>query len=255
MTMTPAAPLPLLAAQGVQMIAADQVQAPLGPRVVFFLLCALVLGGAIVTITRRNLIGAVMSMVATFFGIAGLYAMLFAHFLAAIQVLVYAGGIMVLFVFVIMVLNREDAEPWSLRQPLTKALGVGALVYLLVRLCQLLWAAGPHESGPGGYLLFKTEPPPAGFGTVGGIGDLFFTDYLFPFEAISILLVIAIIGAVVLARTTAAKVTSPYELPEGEIDQRQPQHAAQDEMVGLSHHHVLSTAGHDDGHGGHGGGH
>jgi NADH:ubiquinone oxidoreductase subunit 6 (subunit J) len=104
------------------------------PAWAFWILSALVVVGAISTIAQRNLISAVMSLVATFFGLAGLYATLSAHFLAAIQVLVYAGAIMVLFVFVIMVLNRDEAERVSDRGLLDKAVGAGALVYLAVRL-------------------------------------------------------------------------------------------------------------------------
>lgn len=196
----------------------------LGPQIAFFALALLTLGGAIVTITRRNMISAVMAMVATFFGIAGLYALLSAHFLAVLQILVYAGGIMVLFVFVVMVLNREDADPWALRSPVTKALGVGALVYLVVRMGQLIITSNLRVNG--------AAPPPS-FGTAADVGERFFTDFLFPFEAVSVLLIIAVIGAVVLARTTVAKATSLYELPEGETDQRQPQHAAEDEVVGV----------------------
>lgn len=209
----------------------------IGPQIAFFALALLTLGGAVVTITRRNMISAVMAMVATFFGIAGIYALLSAHFLAVIQILVYAGGIMVLFVFVVMVLNREDADPWALRAPVTKALGVGALVYLVVRLGQLIVTSN---------LRVMVGPPPADFGTTADVGTRFFTDFLFPFEAVSILLIIAVIGAVVLARTNAAKVTSMYELPEGEIDMRQPQHAAADEVVGTRVLHSAAPDGHDD---------
>jgi NADH-quinone oxidoreductase subunit J len=169
------------------------------------MLSLLTVGGALVTITRRNLIGAVMSLVATFFALAGIYALLSAHFLAAIQVLVYAGAIMVLFVFVIMVLNREEEDPWSLRSPFAKALGAGALAYLLVRLGEVMLGGQPAPMVRGGV-------PPADFGTVAGLGEYFFTRFLFPFEAVSILLVIAVIGAVVLARTTA-KPTSVHDLP------------------------------------------
>lgn len=233
--------------------AATDVEAPLGPQVVFWVLSALTVIGAILTITRRNLIAAVMSLVATFFGIAGLYALLSAHFLAAIQVLVYAGGIMVLFVFVIMVLNREEAEPWALRNVVGFALGSAAVVYLAVRMGQLLWEAGPTSADLAVRIPLREGAPPADFGTVAKIGDYFFTEFLFPFEAISILLVVAVIGAVVLARTTAAKATSMYDLPEGEIDLRQPQHAAGDEMIGVIVHHGHGP-GAGDGHG-HGGGH
>jgi NADH-quinone oxidoreductase subunit J len=234
------------------LLSAAAVEAPLGPQVVFWILAALTVGGALVTITRRNLISAVMALVATFFGIAGLYALLSAHFLAAIQVLVYAGGIMVLFIFVIMVLNREEAEPWALRNIVGFALGAAAVVYLAVRMGQLLWEAGPLGTEVALRIPLREGAPPQDFGTVAKIGDYFFTEFLFPFEAISILLVIAVIGAVVLARTTVAKATSMYELPEGEIDIRQPQHAASDEMVGVIIHH-----GHTHGNGpsGDGGGH
>jgi NADH-quinone oxidoreductase subunit J len=176
------------------------------PAWAFWLFALLTVTGALVTITRRNLIGAVMSLVATFFGLAGIYALLSAHFLAAIQVLVYAGAIMVLFIFVVMVLNREEEDPWALRNRVGKAVGIGALVYLLVRLGEIIAGTTP---GPVG----RSGPPPADFGTVAGIGDYFFTKFLFPFEAISILLVIAVIGAVVLARTVA-KPTSSHDLPE-----------------------------------------
>ena len=232
------------------LLAAADVAAPLGPQIVFWVLAALTVGGALVTVTRRNLISAVMALVATFFGIAGLYALLSAHFLAAIQVLVYAGGIMVLFVFVIMVLNREEAEPWALRNIVGFALGAASVVYLSVRMGQLLWEAGPTGTDLG--LRYQVVPgaPPADFGTVARMGDYFFTEFLFPFEAISILLVIAVIGAVVLARTTVAKATTMYELPEGEIDLRQPQHTASDEMVG-----VVVHRGHSHGPSSDGGGH
>lgn len=175
------------------------------PAWAFWILSALVVIGAISTIAQRNLISAVMSLVATFFGLAGLYATLSAHFLAAIQVLVYAGAIMVLFVFVIMVLNRDEVERVSDRGLLDKAVGAGALVYLAVRLGEVI--ASPV--GP----VSRMSKPPADFGTVAKIGEYFFTEFLFPFEAISILLIIAVIGAVVVARTVVSRPTTGYEVP------------------------------------------
>ena len=190
----------------VQAVAASSLS-PTGwtPAWAFWILSALVVVGAISTIAQRNLISAVMSLVATFFGLAGLYATLSAHFLAAIQVLVYAGAIMVLFVFVIMVLNRDEAERVSDRGLLDKAVGAGALVYLAVRLGEVI--ASPV--GP----MSRMSKPPADFGTVSKIGEYFFTEFLFPFEAISILLIIAVIGAVVVARTVVSRTTTGYELP------------------------------------------
>src|SRR5258707_1246857 len=86
-------------------------------------------GGVLVLATppRRSAVAAVMALVLTFFGLAALYTLLSAHFLAAIQVLVYAGAIMTLFVFVVMVLNREEQEPWALRGVVTKAIGAAVV--------------------------------------------------------------------------------------------------------------------------------
>jgi NADH-quinone oxidoreductase subunit J len=166
-------------------------------QVVFWLLAALVTFFAIFTITRRNPVTAVMSLVATFFCLAGIYASLSAHFLAAIQVLVYAGAIMVLFIFVIMILNREEVAPFSLR-PL-RVLGVLAGVYLTVKFIDVV-AVGLPEAAPG--------VPADGFGTVAAIGDVLFHDFLYPFEAISVLLLVAIVGGVVVSRSHQKEVAA-----------------------------------------------
>src|SRR4051794_19973594 len=112
----------------------DPTQTPMtasvGAQVVFWLLAALTVFFALFTVTRRNPVTAVMSLVATFFCLAGIYATLDAHFLAILQVLVYAGAIMVLFIFVVMILNREEVSPVSLR--LMKFVALAGGVYLLV---------------------------------------------------------------------------------------------------------------------------
>jgi NADH-quinone oxidoreductase subunit J len=133
-----------------------------------------------------------MSLVGSFLGLAALYAMLYAHFVAVIQVLVYAGAIMVLFVFVVMILNKEEEEPWALRGVFGKGLAGLALLYLVIRLIQVLVkvpAAYPEAA----------EALPATFGTTRGMADLLFSTYLFPFEAVSLVLLIAVVGALVLA--------------------------------------------------------
>ena len=161
-----------------------------GPVVWWWILAAFTVLGAFMTVTRRNNIAAVMSLVATFFGLAAMYAMLSAQFLAALQVLVYAGAIMTLFVFVVMVLNRDEAEPWAWSGVVTKVVGVFALVYLVTTVGYHLFALAPAHP----------EAPPADFGTVAQIGEILFTDYLFVFEAVSVLLIIAVVAAVVVAR-------------------------------------------------------
>jgi NADH-quinone oxidoreductase subunit J len=165
-----------------------------GPIIWWWILAALTVGGAISTVTRRNNIAAVMSLVGTFFGLAAMYAMLSAHFLAVLQVLVYAGAIMTLFVFVIMVLNRDEAEPWAWSGIFTKIIGVFALVYLITKVGYHLYAVVPMHP----------EAPPLEFGTVAQVGEVLFTDYLFVFEAVSVLLLIAVVAAVVVARQRGA---------------------------------------------------
>jgi NADH-quinone oxidoreductase subunit J len=163
---------------------------------VFWLFALMCIGGSVFVITRRNLIAAVMGMVGTFFAIAAVYAMLYAHFLAAIQVLVYAGAIMVLFVFVIMILNRPEDEPWSKQGVWGKAVAVIASAYLLFRLADVLWAVDAEVVGQGpGKFVDKTD-----FGSTAAVGKVLFQDYIFPFEAVSIVLLVAVVGAIAVAR-------------------------------------------------------
>ena len=182
----------------------------------FWVLAALTLGGALFVITRRNLIAAVMGMVGTFFALAGLYAMLYAHFLAVIQVLVYAGAIMVLFVFVIMILNRPEDEPWAVQGLFGKALAGLAILYLVVRLSGVLWDVKdqPHAqiAAPmpqpvsvavrGGAAAHPSVAPPSedAWGSTRSVGRVLFGEYLFPFEAVSLVLLVAVVGGIAVAR-------------------------------------------------------
>ena len=151
--------------------------------------------GALLTISRKNDVAAVMFLVATFFGLAAVYTFLSAHFLAVLQVLVYAGAIMVLFIFVVMVLNRDETDPWVWRGVVGKAVfGVVPVVLLTWQLCAYLYEV------PTGH----ADTPPEAFGTVAQVGALLFTDYLFAFEITSLLLVIGVVGAVALAKRSRA---------------------------------------------------
>jgi NADH-quinone oxidoreductase subunit J len=198
----------------VQRQAADTGDAPKygkGASVAFWIFAAMVVLGAVLTITRRNPVSAVMCLVATFVALAALYAMLFAHFLAVIQVLVYAGAIMVLFVFVIMILNKEEEEPWALRGVVSKVLAVVGLGYVAGRLIQVLWNVRTDDT-------MREAAWRAGelaqFGTTKGVGKVLFTSYLFPFEAISIVLLVAVVGALVLAHPE-----HPTALQDGALDE------------------------------------
>ena len=170
----------------------------IGDQLIFWVLAVLTTFFAIFTITRKNPVTAVMSLVATFFCLAGIYASLSAHFLAALQVLVYAGAIMVLFIFVIMILNREEVAPFSWRP--VRVLGVLAVGYLLF--FKLIEVAGVGlPPGAPGVL-------PDDFGTVAAIGDVLFRDFLYPFESISVLLLVAIVGGVVVSRSHQKEVAA-----------------------------------------------
>jgi NADH-quinone oxidoreductase subunit J len=161
---------------------------------IFSLLAAATIIGALATITRRNPVTAVMSLVATFFALAGIYATLDAHFVAILQVLVYAGAIMVLFIFVVMILNRDEIQLFSFKGILTRAVGVVAGAYITYVGVRVIWQ---ERARLGGGL---SESPP-GYGTVAGVGDSLFREFVFPFEAISLLLLVAIVGGLILSRS------------------------------------------------------
>jgi NADH-quinone oxidoreductase subunit J len=174
-----------------------------GMAVLFWIFALGCVGGSVFVITRRNLIAAVMGMVGTFFGVAAVYMLLYASFLAVIQMLVYAGAIMVLFVFVIMVLNKPEDEPWvDKKSMIGKVVALAAMAYLLLRLVGVLTSVVPAD--PVAAALAPRQVLFGGdvydWGSTAAVGKELFTDGLFPFEAISILLLVAVVGAVAIAR-------------------------------------------------------
>lgn len=158
---------------------------------VFWLLGGLTLFGAVMTITRRHPVTAALFLVLTLFSTGGLFLVLNATFLAAIQVLVYAGAVMVLFMFVVMAVARGDAEEIGLTRGLfPKVLGLIAIGVFADRLLRVFLAQPASLPGV----------VPDGFGDVRSIGRLLFSTYLLPFEALSLLLLVAIVGAVMITR-------------------------------------------------------
>jgi NADH-quinone oxidoreductase subunit J len=172
-------------------------------------------------LARNPLYGA-LALVVTFCCIAGLYVLLVAHLVAVLQVLVYAGAIMVLFVFVIMLLNLQPHELKPARLTPARLLGAGAAVLVLSRLVAVLWAAG--QGAPAADLTHPVAVTAAGealeYGTVRHVGTALFTDWLVPFELVSLLLLVAIIGAVVLAKKRLGDESAPAatEATGGEPD-------------------------------------
>jgi NADH-quinone oxidoreductase subunit J len=169
--------------------------------VIFIVLAAGTVLGALMTITRRNPVTAVMSLVATFFALAGIYATLNAHFVAVLQILVYAGAIMVLFIFVVMILNRDEVQPFSFKGIFTRVVGVAAGLYVAYLGASVVWHERLAKTTTGALLNGGMDTPPDGYGTVAGVGNSLFREFVFPFEAISLLLLVAIVGGLIVSRS------------------------------------------------------
>ncbi len=162
---------------------------------VFYVFAAVSVIASLLVIAQRNPIYSVLLLIASFGALSGLYVLLDAPFVAVIQIIVYAGAIMVLFLFVVMLLNApheetdydEKAQPLMRRGP--RRFGAFLAAGLIVELVWALTRPGESGSFPGGSV-----------SSVNAIGRLLFTDYAFPFEVTSVLILVAMVGAVVLAR-------------------------------------------------------
>jgi NADH-quinone oxidoreductase subunit J len=156
----------------------------------FLLFGAFCAGGAINLLLQRKTINSALSLIVVMGSLAMIYLLLGAEFVAVIQVIVYAGAIMVLFVFVIMLLNAGEEEP-ARGSAVATYLGIPALFTGGILGIMVLLHNAPAE---------KMVPLGALYGPADQIGMLLFTKYLLPFEVTSVLVLIAIMGAVVLAR-------------------------------------------------------
>ena len=163
----------------------------------FYIISAIILGGAIAMVTSRRLVRSVIWMVVSLVGVGALFISLQAEFIAAVQIMVYAGGIVVLFLFVIMLVNLGDVQKQEYlhRQWLPAML----LAILLVgELGFMLWAGGRDMAVPEPGAV--SEQLRAAGGNVETIGMELYTNYLLPFEVVSVLLLVAMIGAIYLAK-------------------------------------------------------
>jgi NADH-quinone oxidoreductase subunit J len=184
----------------------------------FAIAAAVILAGAIGVVVARNPVHCALSLVMTLFGVAVLFVEQQANFLAAVQVIVYAGAIVVLFLFVIMFLGvdtreRVEEEPLRGQRPLAVGLMVLGLAGLLLMGFGAHWSVGARSvAGP--------ARGQSG-GDVAALGRSVFTTYLFAFEITSALLVIAVVGAVVLARRPGGAL-APETDPDAEPTDAQP---------------------------------
>jgi NADH-quinone oxidoreductase subunit J len=166
--------------------------------VLFYSFAAVTVIGALLVVSQKNPVYSVLSIIMSFFGLAGLYVLLDAPFVAVAQIIIYAGAIMVLFLFTVMLLNapREDAAEWDRSHPLYRpmAVRIGAVLAVLLAL-ELGWALS-RTSG----LAVGVGDENPGISDVAVMGQVLFTDYMFAFEVTSILIIAAMVGAVVLSK-------------------------------------------------------
>lgn len=149
---------------------------------------------AVLVIVQRHAVYSALFLIITMGALAGIYILLEAYFVWVIQVIVYAGAIMVLFLFVIMLMDiRREQDPWA---PPGRGRIVAAVLLSLVLLGELIMAVAQRLVLPPG----GRSPVAGDFGTTRLVGQLLFTDYLFPFEITSVILLVAMVGAMVLAK-------------------------------------------------------
>jgi NADH-quinone oxidoreductase subunit J len=162
------------------------------PDILFYVFAFLTLVCGVMVVANpfsRNPVTSALFLVLTIVSMAGLFVLLHAFFLAAVQVLVYAGAVMVLFIFVIMLLDLQDEERRKIKKfgLVAGLISVGAIAAIFVR---SLLASKPGEN----------LPAPQLEGGTAALGKLLFTDYLLPFEIVSILLLVAMVGAILLSK-------------------------------------------------------
>ena len=167
----------------------------MGQAIAFYTLAAFILGFAMMVVITKDTVHSVLFLVVDFLFVAALYVLLGAQFLAAIQILVYAGGIVVLYLFVVMLVNlKRPPEAHSDPHRLTKVgLGMSAAVLLELGAIALYSSALPATPVAPGAAMPVT-------GNTEQVGWLLYTSYLIPFEIASMLLLVAMIGAIVLAK-------------------------------------------------------
>ena len=158
-------------------------------QILFFFFAAVAVGAAINVLAQKHVLYSALSLILMLTAMSVLFILLRADFLAVIQVIVYAGAIMVLFVFVIMLLNLPEDEDGADRLRWLKFIGIPLGLFFLFLVGATVWNVEP---GSGTQARFVGSPQ--------AIGQALFTDYLLPFEVTSLLILIALVGAVVFAK-------------------------------------------------------
>lgn len=162
--------------------------------VLFYIFALFVLGGGVMTVTRRNAVHCALWLIVSLLGTAGLFLLRQAEFLFAVQIILYIGGVVLLILFVVMLVNLDETarlrqfnKQWWVALACIAAVG-GELIYVLRR-------------GLGAFVLAEGAPPGAAVeGNTERLADVLFSEYLLPFEIASLLLLVAIVGSVVMAK-------------------------------------------------------
>ena len=166
--------------------------------ILFYAFAAIAVGATLLVVVQSNPMYSVLLLIGSFLGLAGLYVLLDAPFVAVIQIIVYAGAIMVLFLFVVMLLNvpREDRVTAGLLAALgPRSMKIGAVLSVLLGI-EIVWALTRRV----GIAWFPQDAAATSVSSVTLIGTTLFTRHAFAFEATSILILVAMVGAVILAR-------------------------------------------------------
>ena len=159
---------------------------------VFLYFAVVIVMAASLVVALRNPIYSALSLLVMFFHVAGLYVTLHAEFLAAIQIIVYAGAILVLYLFVVMLLNVKRDERYNQQGTVALFLGVVLLTEAVLLAVSRGFTVAPPAPGP--------EGAARAVGNTESIGEILYSTYLFPFEIASLILLVAMIGAVILSK-------------------------------------------------------
>ena len=169
-------------------------------QVFFFYFAFVIAGASVFVVAVRNPIYSALALLVMFFHVAGLYVTLHAEFLAAVQIIVYAGAILVLYLFVVMLLNLRQDDRYHRQWPVAAAVGVTLVIEAVILTAMKGWTTPVVATG--------AETTVGGTGNPEAIGDVLYSTYLFPFEVASLILLVAMIGAIILAKKDFLEVNS-----------------------------------------------
>ena len=169
-------------------------------QVFFFYFAFMIAATSLLVIAARNPIYSAIALLVMFFHVAGLYVTLHAEFLAAVQIIVYAGAILVLYLFVVMLLNLRQDDRYHRQWPIATAVGLTLFIEAVILTAMKGWTAPAVAT--------SRETTVGEAGNTEAIGDVLYSTYLFPFEVASLILLVAMIGAIILAKKDPVVVNS-----------------------------------------------